>query len=340
MEWQRVALKFQDKKLVSIYFGGGTPTLFGAKAIGDLLNVIRQDAILDPSCEITIEANPESATPELLSELYQVGINRISIGAQSLDDSSLLTLGREHSANKAVVAIENSYKAGICNISIDLMYDLPSQTLQSWERTLKQVQKLPITHLSLYNLTIEPHTVFFKNKKTLNPLLPNAEESLKMLEMAVDNLETFGLKRYEISAFAKEGFHSRHNTGYWEGRPFIGLGPSAFSYWDKKRFRNVASLSKYHAALTKDESPVDFVENLPYPEDIAELLAIQLRLLKGVDLEAFATRNGQLAKEMEVTLLALQEKGWLAKEGERLKLTENGLLFYDSVAEEIVYISV
>jgi oxygen-independent coproporphyrinogen-3 oxidase len=326
LEWKSISSKREHKELVSIYFGGGTPTLMGPAALEKILKWIEIPA----DCEITLEANPEEVTLPLMQAFAAVGINRVSIGVQSLDDSSLNTLERQHTAKKALLAIENTYQAGISNISIDLMYDLPGQTLTSWEKTLAQVQHLPITHLSLYNLTIEPHTAFFKRKKELIPLLPSPDTSLAMLEAATSSLTH--LKRYEISAFAKPGFASRHNTGYWTGRPFLGLGPSAFSYWDKKRFRNAANLSHYAKALQKGDSPIDFEEELPYPDSLNELLAIHLRLLEGVDLTTFSP----LPEATHQALLQLEAQGWLILSPTRAQLTAQGLLFYDSVAEALI----
>ena len=170
--------------------------------------------------------NPEDVTPSLMKGYFDAGVGRVSIGVQSLVDSSLEILERTHSAQEAISAIEDTYEAGIENITIDLMYELPDQTTGSFQKTLDQLAALPISHLSLYNLTIEPHTAFSKRKLRL----PKEEEGLKMLESAVSRLESIGLRRYEISAFSKEGYESRHNLGYWTARPFFGLCPSAFSY--------------------------------------------------------------------------------------------------------------
>ncbi|MDN3506334.1 MAG: radical SAM family heme chaperone HemW [Simkaniaceae bacterium] len=323
LEWKRLSPKVQNHEITSIYFGGGTPALFGSKAIHTLLSAIPHSKEI----EITLEANPEDVTQALMQEYAQAGINRVSIGVQSLEDDSLITLGRTHNAQKALKAIEDTYSAGITNISIDLMYELPDQTSKAFENTLKKLKDLPITHLSLYNLTIEPNTAFFK--KTLN--LPSPEENLKMLNAATEHLETIGLKRYEISAFAKPGYQAQHNTGYWKARPFFGLGPSAFSYYNGKRFRNVAHLHRYFRALKEGKTPVDFVESLPYPENVHELLAVRLRLLEGVDLNTY-----DLPPKTLNTLSKLESEGFLDQSKDRCKLTEKGLLFYDTVATEII----
>lgn len=332
LEWQMLLPKLHNKKIESIYFGGGTPTLLGPDNIRTILSWIEYPS----TCEVTIEANPEEVTLSLMQELKQAGINRVSIGVQALDDVSLTMLGRTHNSQKAIQAIESTYQAGISNISIDLMYDLPGQTLESWTSTLAQVKSLPISHLSLYNLTIEPNTSFFKRKERLAPLLPTQEMSLKMLDIAVSSLESFGLQRYEISAFAKEKKQSHHNIGYWTARPFLGLGPSAFSYYEKTRYRNSAHLSRYSALLHAGKSPVDFSEQLAYPDDLHELLAVELRLIKGVELNNFEERHGKLPPSTQEKLQQLQKKGWLEMGKGVLRLTQEGLLFYDSVAVELV----
>lgn len=332
LEWRMVLPKLQNTKIESIYFGGGTPTLMGAKNIQKILSWIDYPA----TCEVSIEANPEEVNLSLMQELKQAGINRVSIGVQSFDDTSLTVLGRTHNSQKAIEAVEATYNAGISNISIDLMYDLPEQTLESWMQTLTRVGTLPISHLSLYNLTIEPNTPFFKRKERLTPLLPTPETSLQMLDTAIFSLESFGLQRYEISAFAREGNQSHHNVGYWTARPFLGLGPSAFSYEGKKRVRNIANLHRYSALVHAGQSPVDFSEQLPYPDDLHELLAVELRLIKGVDLHNFEKRHGQLPETTYEKLQKLQQKGWLEMEQTTVRLTKEGLLFYDSVAVELI----
>jgi len=325
LEWEQNLPLLQDKEIASIYFGGGTPTLFAPKGIEKILSRIRASIKLAPDCEITIEGNPEDVSYSLFSDLFSIGVNRLSLGVQSLDDRSLQMLERIHSAEKAKSAILDAKKAGFDNISIDLMYDLPDQTQESWNYTLDQLPSLSITHLSLYNLTIEPHTAFHKRQiKT-----PNNETSLGFLTSALRKLNEIGLKRYEISAFAKEGFMSRHNLGYWTARPFLGFGPSAFSYWEKERFKNVSHLKKYATLLQNKESPVDFRERLSDSASARELLAVRLRLTEGVDLNSFNL-------EIEDTIENLNSQGLAERQGSRLILTERGKLFYDTVATEII----
>jgi oxygen-independent coproporphyrinogen-3 oxidase len=296
----------------------------GPEAIHTLLSWINPP----PDAEITLEANPEDVTKETVSPFQKIGINRLSLGIQSLDNLLLKRLGRQHTAQKACEAIDATAEAGISNITIDLMYDIPSQTLLSWKQTLAQLPSLPITHLSLYNLTIEPFTLFHKKRSSLTPLLPSSEESLHMLEAAIETLVSIGLGRYEISAFARPGFESRHNTGYWLSRPFLGFGPSAFSDWEGERYRNISDLKKYATLLKSGQSPIDFRERLSPLASLHERLAIQLRLLSGIDQRDFPVDPALYQK--------LSAEGWLVMEGQKARLSPAGLLFYDRVAEEII----
>ncbi len=331
-EWRLRSPSIANKQIATIYFGGGTPALLGAERIAEILSWLPGPA----PTEITLEANPENITLPLMQAYAQAGINRVSIGIQTLDNALLRMLGRQHQAEKALEAVHLTAQAGLSNISIDLMYDLPGQTLDHWHTTLREIESLPITHLSLYNLTFEPHTVFFKKRETLTKLVPDEESSLKMYEAAIDSLSRVELQQYEISAFAKEGYQSKHNTGYWTARPFLGLGPSAFSYWEGRRFRNVAHLNRYCRSLDNDQFPVDFEEQLDEEARKRELLAVQLRLLEGVDLAAFEHQHGSVSEQTTRALEQLEHQGYLEVSGGRLKLTKRGVLFYDSVAVDLI----
>lgn len=322
-EWELRRHLLSTSSPISIYFGGGTPALLGPKAIDEILTWISPPL----SCEITLEANPENVSLELMRAYCSCGINRISLGVQTLDDILLTTLSRTHSSERSLSAVDKCIQAGIHNISIDLMFDLPGQSLLSWQKTLDQAVQLPITHLSLYNLTIEPHTVFFKKKNNL--ALPDSNVSLQMLCQAVEVLEHSGLRRYEISAFAKEEMISKHNTGYWTGRSFLGFGPSAFSYWNECRFRNIANLNRYAKILEKGLDPVDFKEVLLPKERLKESLAISLRLIDGITVKPWPS-------EIENGLFELEANGFLEKNGVNLRLSSKGLLFHDTVAEYIM----
>ncbi|MBA2729117.1 MAG: radical SAM family heme chaperone HemW [Parachlamydiaceae bacterium] len=335
-EWLFQLPHLLDKKVASIYFGGGTPYLLGASAIGQILDWVKRSlSFVEEEIEITLEANPENVDFDSMCAYRNAGINRISIGVQSLDNTLLHSLGRLHSANKSLEAIDIAKRAGINNISIDLMYDLPRQTLDTWQKSLQQIKTLPITHLSLYNLTIEPHTVFFKYRNSLAPLIPDEETSLEMYQMAVTELQSAGLQQYEISAFSKENHFARHNTGYWTGRQFLGFGPSAFSFWEGRRFRNIANLSKYLSRLHEGSTPIDFEEKLEPDAQQRELLTIGLRILEGVDLHELQ-KSRSLGHETLASLNKLVSDGYLSSKGKCVKLTPKGILFYDNVASDLI----
>lgn len=336
LEWQRQRPLLVDSTVVSIYFGGGTPFLLGADSIGLLIERVKRDLPCVKDLEITLEANPENVTYAHMQAFQAAGINRVSIGIQTFEEALLKRLGRLHSIRQSEDAVYATYEAGIQNISVDLMYDLPGQTNQGWQWTLERAAQLPITHLSLYNLTIEPHTVFFKYRQDIEKQQPDAESSLKMYQEACIILESAGLKAYEISAFERGGHPSRHNTGYWLGREFLGFGPSAFSYWDKSRFRNVAHLGKYVQRLEAGESPIDFSEQLDQDAQRRELLVIALRMRQGVCLDEFQKKYGLLEKGSIDGIHTLCQEGLLIQEGSLLKLSPRGILFYDTVASDLV----
>jgi len=326
-EIQAASAQLADKKIVSVYFGGGTPSLLAPAAIAKILEQFE----LPEDCEITLEANPEKITQPLAKEFCNAGINRMSLGMQSFDNQLLTLLSRSHTSSRSVKALWDVVEAGIGNISIDLMYDLPTQTMESWCKTLKMATELPITHLSLYNLTIEPHTSFFKRAEELKPLVPKEELSLQLLEEAIETFDQAGLKRYEISAFCKLGFESRHNLGYWQGRPFLGFGPSAYSYYEGARFRKTCNFQRWKREVLGGEQGVDFHEKLSRDASEKEMLAVGLRVLQGVDLT-----EKRFTPETEGTIKKLIANGLLERTSNRLRLTKRGSNFYDLIAQELM----
>ena len=337
LEWDLKAPSIAGKQIVSIYFGGGTPSLLSPEAIEAILRrIFQSNALISPSCEITLEANPERIDKTLIENFKQAGINRISLGVQSLDDSLLLKLGRAHKSKETKKAIESVYEAGILNISIDLMYEVPGQTLLVWEQSMKEATKLPISHLSLYNLVFEPGTLFYKKRDLLTKDLPSEEEALAMLNFAVQHMQQEGFSRYEISAFTRDGKHSIHNSGYWIARPFLGLGPSAFSYVEGRRFQNTPHLKKWGDALRQGLSFESFSEKLPLEAKQKELLAVELRLLQGVNLSLFEKNNGPISPSLAQSIQALLTEGLLEQKDTQLLLSKEGLNFYDTVASELL----
>ncbi|MCH9633677.1 MAG: Heme chaperone HemW [Chlamydiae bacterium] len=328
--------QLEDSNICSIYFGGGTPALVGPEYIERLLKELSSIVSIE-NIEITLELNPENQSLELLQGYRKAGINRLSLGVQSFDNDLLKKLSRTHTAKDVDLAINHSFEAGFENISIDLMYDLPTQTVADWQNTLERAISYPIEHLSLYNLSIEKETVFYKHREKITEQMPQGELSLTLFEMACNLLKEGGFTPYEISAFCRKGAYSRHNTGYWLQRPHLGFGPSAFSLFPPNRFQNVKNLKKYSELLKEDQLPTDFTETLCKEAFLRESFALNLRLYQGLSLPEFTNRFGSLSSELKETLKRLEKIGWITKKDQRIFLTESGRLYHDSVASELVY---
>ncbi|OGN64846.1 MAG: hypothetical protein A2888_00485 [Chlamydiae bacterium RIFCSPLOWO2_01_FULL_28_7] len=319
-----------SRNIVSIYFGGGTPSLLDSKDIEKILNFLT----ISKNCEITIEANPDFLKTEKIKDLKNSGINRLSIGAQTFNDSLLKKIGRTHSSEKTKEIILEAFKIGFENISIDLMYDLPNENLIKFENSLNEIKKLPISHVSLYNLVIEENTPFFKIKNKLKKIIPDNEESLKILNHAVNFLSENNFKRYEISAFSKNNKISIHNMGYWTQREFLGLGPSAFSYFENKRFKNISNTKKYSENIFGNKNFIEFEEVLNYPNNLLEHLIVNLRVLEGINLEKFE-KNLNL-KIPDTTIEFLKNSEFIEFEENFIKLNAKGINFYDNLAIELI----
>ncbi len=299
--------------LCSIYLGGGTPSLLSIDHLASLLSWIQPS----PNVEVTLEVNPESISADIVRQWMGIGINRLSFGVQSFDNTLLQHLSRRHTKEAAKVAIEAAYQGGCSNISLDLMYDIHGQSMESWKETLQEAIALPISHLSLYNLTIEPHTVFYKYRNRLPAIDPDL--SLSLLQTAVEMLEYGGFPRYEISAFGRP---SQHNIGYWTNRPFLGYGPSAWSDWEGCRFQNTPNFWKFIRELGQGIDPISEEETLGIEARERERVAIGLRLFTGV--------------ETDLDLAPLVKEGLLLQDGRHYWLSEQGKLLYDEIATHIV----
>ncbi|HOH55971.1 MAG TPA: radical SAM family heme chaperone HemW, partial [Paludibacteraceae bacterium] len=235
----------KNEPVQTIYFGGGTPSLLTIQQIEKLLNTIYKNFPVEKNAEITFEANPDDLTEKYLSDLKKTGINRLSIGIQSFDDNKLKILNRRHNAFQAVEAVRVAQRSGFNNISIDLIYGLPFQSLIEWENDLDKAFSLPIQHLSAYALTFEEKTLLLKQKE--KKLIEPADEELmiKMYELLLNKSNQNGFDAYEISNFSLPEFYSRHNSSYWTQTPYLGIGPSAHSFNGFSRQWNVASIHKY-----------------------------------------------------------------------------------------------
>ncbi len=285
----------RDYVINSIYFGGGTPSLLNEKQLKFIMKNIKSCFNISPICETSMEVNPGTVDAEKLSSFRKCGINRLSIGVQSFVDDDLKAAGRIHSSEDAYKAINDARKAKFGNVSIDLMYGLPNQTLQSVVDNVNTASGLEVDHVSLYGLKIEEGTPFWFNRHKL--MLPDEETERNMYFTAVGLLEHSGFRQYEISNFAKRNKACRHNLKYWRASEYLGLGPGAHSYFAGKRFSFKKSISLYldsfDPSKTTVEQLVDEYIDIPYSSRIAEYVMLNFRLNLGIDCQAFRKQFGQ-----------------------------------------------
>ena len=272
----------------TIYFGGGTPTFFGADGMASILAAIRMAFRVTNDAEITFEANPDSVSDKLLRRLRAEGFNRVSLGIQTDDDELLKRLGRPHNYAQAVNAVERIRRAGFRNLSLDLMYGLPGQTTVQWENTLRNVLSLNPDHMSCYALKVEEGTPLYRYKDVAG--IPNDDTQADMYLTAVQILRSRGFRQYEISNFAKKGCQSRHNLKYWLGHEYLGFGPSASSDFAGKRFTMVRDLAAYVQGILNKQTVVEEVEEVPQRERAAEYLMTRLRTTYGIQKEEYENK--------------------------------------------------
>ena len=267
-------------KVDTIYFGGGTPSFFGADGMAVILTTIRRNFDVDVNAEITFECNPDSVSDRLLHRLRAEGFNRASLGIQSDDDEMLKKLGRPHTYAQAVAAYHRIRKAGFKNVSVDLMYGLPGQDLYDWQQTLDNVLRLLPEHVSCYALKVEEGTPFCQIQDSLN--LPDDETVADMYLTAVETLRGRGFRQYEISNFCRKGLISKHNMKYWTGGEYLGFGPSASSDFGGKRFTLKRDLQAYIAAIRDGGDIMEEMEEIPMRERAGEYLMLRLRTNVGI----------------------------------------------------------
>ena len=309
----------------TVYFGGGTPSLLSTTHISDILSELRNNFDLSPNAEITLEANPNTLTPQKLAELRKIGINRLSIGVQSLIDRELSFLGRTHSAERAVKAVIDAHAAGFENISCDLMIGIPKQTSESLERSIDGLSELPIKHISAYILKIEENTSF--DCEEIRRLLPDEDEAANLYLNMVRLLEKKGFEQYEVSTFAKNGYESRHNCRYWKCLDYIGIGPSAHSCCGK-RFAAERDLSSF---IGNDVQPTFITDDAPC--GFEERSMLRLRLKEGLNV----MQTGSHRKNIEKKIPGLINAGYAEFDGKFLSLTPKGFLVSNSVIGYLIF---
>lgn len=318
----------------TIYFGGGTPSVLETSEINALLDVIFNNFSVREDAEITLEANPDDLNPQKILALKQTPINRFSIGVQSFFDEDLLWMNRAHRSFEAFTSIKTAQDAGFQNITIDLIYGYPLLGDEKWQHNLEQFFGLQIPHLSAYSMTVEPQTALasFISKKKQLPM--NEEQSAAQFEFLMQSTEKHGFEHYEISNFSLPDWRSRHNSNYWKGVKYLGIGPSAHSFNGGTRQWNVANNTQYLAALEKNEVPFS-QETLSIQDRINELIMTALRTSEGLNLDFVDQVSPQTSISVLNESAVFIDKKWLIKTGNTLILSREGKLYADHISAQL-----
>jgi oxygen-independent coproporphyrinogen-3 oxidase len=325
----------ENSPVETIYFGGGSPSLLPVSDLERILSEITAKFTIAADPEITLEANPDDLTAGYLKDLRAAGINRLSIGIQSFDNNFLKFLNRIHDGEAAVDCIKNARIAGFDNISIDLIYGIPSDDHSIFRSDLQTAIELETEHLSAYCLTIEPKTVFGKWEKT-GKIKPASDEfAATQFEMLLDETEKNGIYQYEISNFSREGYYSRHNTSYWNGSPYLGIGPGAHSYNKISRQFNISSNQLYIKSV--EEGKIPFTkEDLSMADKINDYLLTRLRTRWGADLEVMKEHFDFSYSEIKSPLEKAERLGLISIENNIVTLTRKGKFLADEITSELM----
>jgi putative oxygen-independent coproporphyrinogen III oxidase len=327
----------QDEPVETIYFGGGTPSILKASDIEEIINVVFKFYKVAADAEITLEANPDDLTPEKLTELKNAGINRLSIGIQSFREDDLKYLSRTHSAMQVTRCIEDALEAGFHNLSIDLIYGIPTLTDEGWTENLEKARALKIPHISAYSLTIEEKTPLevMIRKGKINPV--DESPSLSHYQILTRFMQQHGYEHYEVSNFCLPGAYSRHNTAYWQGKHYLGIGPSAHSYNGVSRSWNVSHLGKYIESVASGCVEAE-QELLNLVTQFNEYIMNSLRTMWGLDLKLVSQKFGTgKAENLLVNALQFIESKQMEYREGKLILTPGGLLFADGITASLFF---
>ena len=321
----------------TVYFGGGTPSLFGADGMIAILNTIRKSFDVSRTAEITFEANPDSVNDKLLRRLRSEGFNRVSLGVQCDLNETLKRLGRPHTYEQAVNAVKRIRRFGFKNLSLDLMYGLPGQNLKSWEKTLQNVLTLNPEHISCYGLKVEEGTPLYAYKDFCN--LADDDLQADMYHSAVEILKEHGYRQYEISNFCKKGAVSRHNLKYWNGEEYLGFGPDASSDFAGHRFSIVRDLRAYIQGIEEGGQVLVDVQEVPKRERAGEFLMMRLRTVTGIDPREYEKRFLLPFAPLEKAMVQFRERGLAQKTFDgRWHLTTKGFLLSNTIISDLLLI--
>lgn len=322
---EETAPQARDYRVDTLYFGGGTPLLLGDKTLCETLAYVKKRFRVDKDAEITVEANPDSVDLKALKRLRRAGFDRLSVGMQSANDAELAAVGRPHDFAQTRQAVAWARQAKFKNLSLDLIYGLPGQTMESWKATLDQAVALEPEHISGYGLKVEEGTPLFR-RVAAGETLPDDDFQADAYLYMVEFLEKQGYEQYEISNFAKPGFCSRHNLKYWLMKPYLGFGPGAHSDFGQRRFSFVRDLEGYIQGVEQGGRLLDEDQSIPHSERASEYLMLRLRTTLGIE-EWEYRREYYMDFEALTPLLAEYERqGWLCRQDARWRLTPEGFL--------------
>lgn len=335
IQLQADANYLQDQPIATIYFGGGTPSLLTVEELQQIMQALQQHFTVTADAEITLEANPDDVTDEKLLGWKNLGINRLSIGIQSLFEEDLQWMNRAHTAEEAKQVITKARAAGFHSFTVDLIYGTPGLTDEKWLSNINWVLQQNINHLSCYALTVEEKTPLDKLIRQQKKTDVDAEQQSRQFILLMNELQKAGFEHYEISNFAKPGYRSKHNSSYWKGVHYLGLGPSAHSFNGISRQWNVANNQQYIQALQQHTIPFE-KEELTKEQQLNEYIMTSLRLLEGCDLHYVEQQYGiAAAARLRTDATAFVIKGSLTITNDHLILTQTGKLFADSIAADL-----
>ena len=325
-----------NRKIISIYFGGGTPSLMEPHFFYELIDFISKKFYLRPDAEITIEANPGTLNKNKLRSFKDIGINRLSIGIQSFDNNELKFLTRIHDSQTAIKTVMEANDSNFENISIDLIFNLPNQTKKIWLNNLTLAVSLPIKHLSAYSLILEPGTILNKMVIDGKVKIQDEDYDADLYELTIDFLAHNGFVQYEVSNFAKPGFECIHNNSYWKYKDYLGFGTSSHSFIEGKRWWNYSSLSFYLESINKKNHAVAGEEILTKSQMLNEYVMLALRS-SGLNTVDFIRRFGSnWLKEKESLIQVMIENGFMRQEENKIKLTAKGYAICDEIIKNLV----
>lgn len=320
----------------TVFFGGGTPSLLPASTVGEILDLLGSTYGIAPGAELTLEANPGTVDQAKLTELRAAGINRLSFGVQSFHEDDLKFLTRIHSADQARESVRMARSAGFDNVSVDLIFSLPGQTMERWDANLRSAVALAPEHISCYSLIVEKGTPLARMVESRQVSTLPVETDARLYEHTMAALAAAGYEQYEISNFARPGLHSRHNSNYWNHANYLGFGPSAHSFWNGRRWWNIANLRTYLERVGAGEAPLAGEETLSGGQLLDEEVMLGLRST-GIDLAGIDARYGvRLLEENSGEIERLIADGFAAVEGRRMRLTPKGYLICDEISGSLL----